>query len=408
MPGKGLSVFSEIGKLRKVLVHKPGEELENLTPGLLERLLFDDIPFLQIARQEHDAFCDILRNNGATPVYLVDSLAEVLKDENIRAEFLKEYICEARIKGEGKTKSVTDYLKSFDDMTLLASKLISGIYASEVEKSEILSIADMVDSTYPFLIDPMPNVYFTRDPSAVIGNGFALNSMFTRTRTRETIFVKYLFKHHRDFQSEGGVQFYDRKEPLSIEGGDILVLSDKLIAIGISERTNVLAIERIAKRILTEEQPFRTILAFNIPNRRAFMHLDTVFTMVDRDAFIIHPEIELTLEVFSISSENGHSKFQKEELPLDEILAKYLGIDKVRLIRCGDGHPVTAAREQWNDGSNTLAIAPGEVVVYSRNQVSNKQLEDAGIKIHVMPSSELSRGRGGPRCMSMPLFRESL
>lgn len=408
MSTKKLKVYSEVGKLRRVLVHKPGDEIENITPELMQRLLFDDIPYLKVAREEHEAFCDIMRNNGCEPVELVDTLAEVLKDEEIRKEFIDEFIVEARIRGEGTKRSVKSYLNNYTDLKALVRKMISGIYMSEIKEPETLSLADVVKTTYPFVLDPMPNLYFTRDPASIIGRGYSINKMQTYTRSRETIFMKYIFKYHGDFKGNEAHQFYDREEALPIEGGDILVLSDKVIAIGISERTDVLAIEQIAKRLLKDDQSFRTVLAFNIPNRRAFMHLDTVFTMVDRDCFTIHPEIEPILGIYSISGVNGSFKFQEEKMGAADVLAKYLEQDRVRLIRCGDGHPVTAAREQWNDGSNTLAIAPGEVIVYSRNHVTNDKLREEGIKLHVMPSSELSRGRGGPRCMSMPLHRDDL
>jgi arginine deiminase len=203
-------------------------------------------------------------------------------------------------------------------------------------------------------------------------------------------------------------KWYDRYFDHSIEGGDQLVLSKKVIAIGISQRTNPTAIERFAKEIFNSNQGFETILAFDIPKKRAFMHLDTVFTMVDYDKFTIHPEIEGPLTVYSIrNSENG-LVIEKENNELDKILSKYLNIPEITLIRCGGKKGIDAGREQWNDGSNTLAVSPGEVIVYSRNHVTNKILRDYGIKLHVIPSSELSRGRGGPRCMSMPLYRENL
>ena len=235
--------------------------------------------------------------------------------------------------------------------------------------------------------------------------------MRTETRNRETIFAKYIFENHPRFKDENVPFWFNRDENSSLEGGDELILSDKILAIGISQRTDAASVEKLAKRLLlSEDTTFETILAFQIPVSRAFMHLDTVFTQVDYDKFTVHPGIEGPLNVYAITKDkNDSSKIAvtKEVDVLENILSKYLD-RKITLIRCGGGDEIISAREQWNDGSNTLAIAPGEVVVYSRNYVTNKILEEYGIKIHVMPSSELSRGRGGPRCMSMPLIRENL
>lgn len=401
---RGIQVYSEVGRLRKVLIHKPGQEIENLTPDLLGKLLFDDIPYLKVAREEHDAFADILAKNGAKPVYLLDAISEVLEDGAVKAKFLDEFIAESKIIGEGMQKSVRAYLDDFTDLKTLVSKLISGVYLSEIKNASVMSLADLVKRTHPFVIDPMPNLYFTRDPAAAIGSGYSINKMHTETRSRETLFTDYIFKYHSEYK--GHYRFHDRDEQDTIEGGDILILSDKVVAIGISERTGIVAIEKIARRMFDSGEPFETVLAFNIPNRRAFMHLDTVFTMIDWNLFTIHPEIEAVLNVYSITQKDGKLHYDEESAPVADILKKHLEVDNVDLIRCGDGHPVTAAREQWNDGSNTLAISPREVVVYSRNHVTNKILEEAGVKLHTMPSSELSRGRGGPRCMSMPLYRD--
>lgn len=267
----------------------------------------------------------------------------------------------------------------------------------------------MVDSAYPFIVDSMPNLYFTRDPAANIGSGVSLNRMRNLTRQRETIFAKYILKYHPRFKNGGVELWYDREDSTSIEGGDELVLSKEVLAVGISERTDAASIEKLAERIFEKRESFKKILALHIPNKRAFMHLDTVFTMVDYDKFTIHPEIEGPLSVYSLTLGNdGKINIEKENKELDKILAEALGLEKVTLIRCGGDDPIAGAREQWNDGANTLAIAPGEVIVYSRNKVTNKLLEEHGIKLHIMPSSELSRGRGGPRCMSMPLWREDI
>ena len=406
---KVLNVYSEIGKLKTVLLHRPGKEIENLTPDLMDRLLFDDIPYLEVARQEHDAFAKILSDNGVEVLYLEDLAAEAIEDASVKERFVEEYIKEAGILGEKKKQLVKELLLNCKTNRELVDKMMEGIRKSELPNYNATSLADMVDSGYPFVADPMPNLYFTRDPFATIGSGISLNHMRTVTRNRETLFAKYIFENHPRFKDSDIPRWFDRDDTTSLEGGDELVLNKEVLAIGISERTDAASIEKMAKRIFDKDESFKTVLAFHIPNKRAFMHLDTVFTMIDFDKFTIHPEIEGPLTVYAISRGEGNSiKIQKETQELDKVLAKYLEVEKVTLIRCGGGDMIDAAREQWNDGSNTLAIAPGEVVVYSRNHVTNKLLEEAGVKLHIMPSSELSRGRGGPRCMSMPLYRENL
>ena len=404
-----IEVYSEIGKLRKVLLHRPGSEIENITPELMDRLLFDDIPYLDVARQEHDAFAEIFRANDIEVVYLEDLAAQSIQTEEIRELFMEEFIQEAGLQGEMKREAVREYFRSFKDTRGLIDKMMAGIRKEEVLIAHPKTLSDIVDSDYPFLIDPMPNLYFTRDPFAAVGTGISLHHMRTVTRQRETLFGKYIFRHHPDFKDPGVQLWYDRSEAFSIEGGDILVLSEKVLAIGISQRTDASAIDRFVDRLFEDGQSFEVILAFDIPKSRAYMHLDTVFTMVDRTKFTIHPEIEGPLTVYSIrksAQKPGSLKIEKETLPLKKILEKYLEIEEVTLIRCGGKRGIDAGREQWNDGSNTLAIAPGEVVVYARNHITNHLLEDNGIQLHVMPSSELSRGRGGPRCMSMPLIRD--
>ncbi len=404
----GIQVLSEIGKLKRVLLHRPGEEIENLTPALMDRLLFDDIPFLEIARQEHDAFAKVLSDSGVEVLYLEELAAQTIDDEKIKSAFIEEYLDEANLAGPCVREALLKYFYSFDDNLQLVNKLIAGIRREELEINSRQTLSGLVASHYPFIVDPLPNLYFTRDPFASIGSGISLNHMRTVTRNRETLFAKYIFSHHPEIAKWQVPQWYDRSAQYAIEGGDQLVLSDKVIAVGISERTDAAAIDILAAKIFADNQPFETILAFDIPKRRAFMHLDTVFTMVDYDKFTIHPEIEGPLTVYSISKAENGVEIKKETMELADILKKYLHLDDVSLIRCGGGNMIDAGREQWNDGSNTLAISPGEVVVYSRNHVTNRLLEEAGVTLHKIPSSELSRGRGGPRCMSMPLYREKL
>jgi len=401
-----INVYSEIGKLKKVLLHRPGRELENLMPEYLDRLLFDDIPYLEIAKQEHDAFANIFRENGIEVVYLEDLVVQSLVNDEVKSKFIDEYIEEAGIKEDRETGILKEYFLSFSNGREMVCKMMEGIRRSEIKDYRGPGLTDFLSNQYPFIIDPMPNLYFTRDPFAAVGNGVSIHKMLTETRNRETLFGKYIFNYNPVYK--GTKLFYDRTEDYSLEGGDILVLNEETIAVGISQRTNPNAIEKFANLVLTEESSFKKVLAIDIPKTRAFMHLDTVFTMVDYDKFTIHPNIKSDIAVYILRKTNGKINITEERGSLEDVLEKELNIDRVKLIKCGGNSVIDASREQWNDGSNTLCISPGEVIVYSRNYVTNTILQDEGIKTHIMPSSELSRGRGGPRCMSMPLVRENL
>ena len=403
---KSINVYSEIGKLKKVLLHRPGKELENLMPEYLDRLLFDDIPYLRIAQQEHDAFANIFKENGVEVVYLENLVVESLINNEVKSRFIDEYIEEAGIKEDRETGILKEYFLSIPDKKDMVLKMMEGIRKSEIKDYRGPGLVDLLSNQYPFIIDPMPNLYFTRDPFAALGSGVSIHKMLTTTRNRETLFGKYIFNYNPIYK--GTKLFYDRTEDYSLEGGDILVLNKETIAVGISQRTNPNAIEKFANIILTEESAFKKVLAIDIPKIRAFMHLDTVFTMVDYDKFTIHPNIKSDIVVYVLKKVDGKMGITEERGSLEQVLEKELNIDKIKLIKCGGDSVIDASREQWNDGFNTLCISPGEVIVYSRNYVTNKILQEEGIKTYIMPSSELSRGRGGPRCMSMPLIRENL
>lgn len=405
-----IHVKSEIGKLKKVMLHRPGQELEHLVPEDLERLLFDDIPYLKTAKIEHDMFAEIMRGQGVEVVYLEDLTADVLKNSEKKEQFVREFIAEGGASAAKVRDQLYDYLMKISDEKELVLKTMSGIRASELNVKMSCPLVSLVKKESQFLLDPIPNLYFTRDPFACIGNGVSLNRMYSRTRRRETLYGKYILKYHPDFA--GKVPFYyDRDMDFSIEGGDILNLSNKVIAIGISQRTTPEAIELLAQNIFVDKaSEIETIIALDIPAVRAFMHLDTVCTQVDYDKFTIHPGIMQTLRIFEIKpgDRKGQLKVTESDAMLSDILAKYLELDKVTLIKCGGKDRIASEREQWNDGSNTLCIEPGKVVVYDRNYVTNEILRQHGIEVLEMASSELSRGRGGPRCMSMPLEREDL
>lgn len=406
----GIFVSSEIGPLTKVLLQRPGRELEHLSPETMEQLLFDDIPFLHRAQEEHDRFAEILRENGAQVVYLDDLTAEVLSHEpSLREPFIQDVIERAGGSARGYREALTEYLGTIADAKKLVRKTMAGVTYGEVFEDHTAGLAGLVREKTRFLMPPIPNLYFTRDPFACIGRGVSLNHMYSATRNRETIYGSYILRYHPDFAGKVPL-YYTPQEHFSIEGGDILNLSEHVLAVGMSQRTQPEAIERLARHIFGDEEcGITTILAFEIPRTRAFMHLDTVFTQVDRGTFTVHPGILGTLSVYELTGKGEKTcKTRKLEAALEDILKRYLHLDRVRLIRCGGGSPIAAEREQWSDGSNTLCIRPGVVLVYDRNYMTNQILNDSGVKTLEMPSSELSRGRGGPRCMSMPLVRANL
>ncbi len=411
---KGIHVTSEIKPLKKVLLHRPGKELLNLTPDRLQELLFDDIPYLKVAQQEHDCFAQVLKDQGVEVVYLEDLMTEVL-DQNPKLikPFLYQWLEEGDVRTQRWQDKLYEYMIGNFRGKELVLKTMEGITLKEIgEKAKKYSLQDRVAPDDDLIIDPMPNLYFQRDPFASVGEGVFLNRMKYPNRRRETIYADYILRYHPDYA--GMVRrYYDRDLHASIEGGDVFNLTDSVLAIGISQRTSPDAVETIARNLFNDPDcKIRTVLAFKIPATRAFMHLDTVFTRIDTDKYTVHPAIISPLEVFEIKPPHkaDHNPDDLDirllEDRLEHILEKYTGVDKVELIDCGGDDMIAAAREQWNDGSNTLCIAPGTIICYERNDVTNAILREKGLNVITIPSAELSRGRGGPRCMSMPLVRE--
>lgn len=406
-----IQVNSEIGRLKTVLLKRPGKELENLVPDHLSGLLFDDIPYLKVAQEEHDKFAQTLRDEGVEVVYLEKLAAESIADKDVREQFIDDILAESQKTVLGHEAEIKTFFETLSDQELI-DKIMAGVRKEEIEL-KTTHLVEYMDDRYPFYLDPMPNLYFTRDPQASVGRGMTINRMYWRARRRESLFMTYILKYHPRFKDADVPVWLDRNSPFNIEGGDELILSKDALAIGISERTSAQAIERLARNIFKDESTtFKKVIAIEIPNSRTFMHLDTVFTMIDYDKFTVHSAIfkeENNMNLFTIEYDEAKDDIKiTHSNKLRETLADVLGVEKIEFIPTGNGDVIDGAREQWNDGSNTLCIRPGVVVTYDRNYVSNQLLRDKGIKVLEITGSELVRGRGGPRCMSQPLFREEI
>lgn len=401
-----LNIRSEVDQLRTILLHRPGTELEQLMPKYLDEMLFEDIPYLEQMQVEHDQFAERLRDHGVEVLYFEKLLSESLTDPDVKQEVVSKVISELHLNASTLKEEIRQLLVS-KSPTDLARTLITGLTKNEIPHSgDDRRLSYYIKEGYPFYLDPLPNLYFSRDYGTVIGNRLSVNSMKAHARKRESMLLEYIALNHPRFKEDGSPLWHHFYEKDSIEGGDILILNEKVLAIGCSARTSPEGIEELAERLFAEDGSVREILVLQIPFTRAYMHLDTVFTMVDRDKFTVFPGIADFIHTFRlIPNGNGRIKVNPEK-DLRKALAKSLNLPAVSIIETGGGDLLTAEREQWNDGTNTLAISPGTVVTYRRNRVSNEILRRNGIEVVEIAGSELVRGRGGPRCMSMPLARD--
>jgi arginine deiminase len=393
-------VDSEVGPLRTVLLHRPGPELKRLTPRNNDSLLFDGIPWVDRAQDEHDAFAETLRSRGVEVLYLADLLRETLAVDAARDE-LSEVLCRDVRLGTTLRGEVERYLADLDAGGL-ADVLTAGLAHHELRTGSGLTYTLMDE--HDFVVDPLPNLLFTRDSSVWIGDHVAVTSLAMPARIREATLTRAIYTHHPRFAGTSPVYSPSLE---SLEGGDVLLLGSGVLAVGVGERTTPAGAERLARQVF-ERGLAHTVLAVPIAQDRATMHLDTVCTMVDVDAVVMYPNIADSLSAYALTP--GVDGADPDVAPPEPFLvaaAKAMGIDTLRVIDTGLD-PITAEREQWDDGNNTLCIAPRLAVAYERNIETNARLEDAGIEVLRIAGSELGSGRGGPRCMSCPLERESL
>lgn len=398
------SVTSETGRLREVVLHRPGLELRRLTPANMDALLFDELVWVGKAQEEHDGFADLLRAEDVQVHLFAELLAESLTDGAVRTDLISEVVT-ADSCGIELVAPVREHLAGLAPAAL-AAHLIGGLTVAEMPDAEKGFVGGVLGPG-AFLIPPLPNMVFTRDPSAWVGRGLVLSPMHKPARQPERRLWRVVYRHHPHLAEQVRQTWYGEGEgdvlTATIEGGDILVLSEDCVAVGLSERSSPMAAENLAARLF-ERGAARWVLAVDLPKTRGTMHLDTVMTVVDRDAVVLWPPAAHALPAYRI--EPGPRRMRvREETDVVRALADGLGVEGLRVVTTGEDE-VTADREQWDDGNNTLALRPGVVVAYERNVDTNRRLREAGVTVHEIESHELPRGRGGPRCMSCPLRRE--
>ena len=394
---------SEVGTLKTVMLHRPGDELKRLTPRNNDRLLFDGIPWVNRAQEEHDAFAETLRGRGVEVLYLTDLLTETLASDDARAIAISSTLASLHL---------GDTLRSYLQQALsdlapaeLTTAITTGIRNDEVRGGHGLVTSLLPD--YDFLVDPLPNLLFTRDSSVWIRDRVAVTSLAMPARSRETQLTDLIYTQHPRFAGTERIHGWHNEH---VEGGDVLLMAPGVVAVGCGERTTPAGAERLARQLFHAGLA-HTVLAVPIAQERATMHLDTICTMVDVDKVVMYPNIADTLTAWRVTmTAKGEDEHEMElgvsgPEPFLVAAAKAMSIDTLDQIDTGLD-PVSAEREQWDDGNNTLALAPRVAVAYERNDLTNDRLEEAGIEVVRIAGSELGSGRGGPRCMSCPIERE--
>ncbi len=399
-----MRVNSEVGRLRTVMLHRPGPELLRLTPRNNDALLFDGIPWVERAQEEHDGFADALRARGVEVLYLIDLLVDTLAVDEARDAAIAHVVASPRL-GDALRNYLSDALAEFDAQSL-AGVITAGIRNDELANSPP-SIVTSLLAADEFIIDPLPNLLFTRDSSVWVGDHVALTNFAMTARQPESLITRLIYTHHDRFAQTARLE-----GAAYVEGGDVLHLNNGAIAVGVGERTTPGGFEHLARQVFAEGLA-TSVLAVPVTQERATMHLDTIVTMVDVDAAVMYPNISDTLQAYPVTANGDADEAQAVDLQISKpepfaiAAARAMGIDMLHIIDTGLD-AVTAEREQWDDGNNTLAIAPRVAVAYERNERTNERLAEYGIEVVAIRGSELGSGRGGPRCMSCPIDRDAV
>lgn len=403
-------VYSEIGQLKRVMLSRPGDELNQVHPFHLQEMLLQDTPMLTRAQAEHDEFAQILRNAGAEVFYIRDLFTQAMSHQDAREAFTKEFIAASHVCSPQLEEAVLAYYNQLDT-TSFVNAIYCGIRSDNTFFADDTTLGGMISKGTLFIVEPLPNAYFARDSSINVADGVILSHMCKRYRQREPLLLKYIHRYSDLYADDPTEDLYNMKSPWTIEGGDVMVASDHTLCIGCFGRTEPGAIEAVAASVF--ERGYTSVYAFHSRDPR-IMHLDGMLAMIDYDTFMCNPFMKDNVAVFKLTpgaiDTNGKPSVHCSlvEGGWSDALCEAVGVDAVRFIPCGNGDMIGGRWESYNLGANLLCIKPGEVAAYDRNLITLDLLDKAGITVHTFCGSELSRGKGGPRCMSMPIWREDL